>query len=153
MIVKDNFSEMGEPIINISINYVLGQKPKETKKLKTIVIGKNTTNNIRYLTVPIQRFACSLKVIILDNEEYSIYRLLDTIYKFYNHTELSLEDLKNINDDDVYDYITTNTNTKKETPESKIYYINLMGDKKYFENICKLTDNSNDIQYYLLLGS
>ncbi len=153
MIVKDKFSEFGTPIIGTSINYIIDKKPRKTKILQTVVIEKNTTNNIRYLTVPIQRFSCSLKVIFLDNEEYSIYRLLEIIYEFYNNRELSLEDLKNINDDDVYDYVTNATKQKKENPETKIHYINVMGSKKYFENICKQIDDSGDIQYYLFLGS
>ena len=153
MIVIEDFKEMGQPIINFAVSFVIDTKPKNIKKLHKIVIPKNITSNIRYLTVPIHRFASSLKVIILDNDEYSIYRLFITIYQFYNEKEISYEDLKNINDDDVYDYVTKIVIKKRTNPELKIYYIDIMGDKTHFETIYNKTDNSGDIQYYLLLGS
>ena len=153
MIVIDNFKEMGKPIIDSGISFLIDTKPKNIKKLQKIVIPKNTSSNIRYLTLPIQRFSNSLKVIILDNDEYSIYRLFITIYQFYNEKEISYEDLKNINDDDVHDYVTNAVIKKRTEPDCKMYYIDVMGGKKFFEQICEKKDDSGDTQYYLLLGS
>lgn len=153
MIIEKTFDELGELVDMESISYTINKRPDMTKQNKTVAIEKNTTNNLRYLTVPIQRFSENYKVIMLDNDEYTICRLLRTIYTFYNKVELSLEDLKNINEDDVYDYVATQTKLKKENPTKKIYYIDLMADKIFLEGIYKKVDKSGDTQYYLLLGS
>jgi len=122
-----------------------------------VVIPKNKTKNktkkIRYLTLPIHRFSLNYEVIILNNNEYKVIDIINIINDFYNIKELTLLDLKRLNEDDVYNYIKNATILKKKNPEQKIHYTDIMGDKRYFEGIYYREDDMKDIQYYLLLGS
>jgi hypothetical protein len=153
MKIFETFSEMGPKLLDQSIGKLITDKPKNIKKNQFIVLNKVDEKEYRYLTLPTHRFAMSHKIIKLDNEEYTFYRLMMVIYNFYNEIELTYEDLKILNDDDVHGLITYLTKEKKENPEQKIYYRLVQGGKKYMENIFVNKDDAGDTQYYLLLGS
>ncbi len=153
MIIFETFDKMGSKLFDKSIASNITDKPKNNKKNDFIVLKKLEDNNVRYLALPTHRFAKSRKIIILDNNEYSYYRLMMVIYNFYNEQEVTYEDLKNIDDDDVYDIITNLAKDKKKNPDKKIYYRDIQGAKNYMENIFINIDKSGDTQYYLLLGS
>jgi len=127
---------------------------KYTNDLTKIVIEKNEYSNvIRYLILPFHRFSTSYYTIILSDEQITMKDLTDVIYDFYNNKELSLLDLKNLNDNDVYDYITNMVTSKKEEPELVVHPVDIMGDKKFLEYITIYEDEAGDIQYMLHLGS
>ncbi len=153
MIIFETFDKMGSKLFDKSIASNITDKPKNNKKNDFIVLKKLEDNHVRYLALPTHRFAKSRKIIILDNNEYSYYRLMMVIYNFYNEQEVTYEDLKNIDDDDVYDIITNLAKDKKKNPDKKIYYRDIQGAKNYMENIFINIDKSGDTQYYLLLGS
>jgi hypothetical protein len=153
MIVFKTFDEMGPSLLKKTIGGNVRDKPKNTKKNQFIVLNKVEGPNCRYLTLPIHRFEHNYKIIILDNEEYTYCRLMMVIYDFYNNKELTYEDLKNINEDDVYDYVTDLVKLKKENPNQKVFYSDVLAGKKYMENIFVNTDKAGDTQYYLSLGS
>ena len=61
--------------------------------------------------------------------------------------------MKNLDEDDVYDYISEITSDKKENPQLVVNPINIMGDKTFLEYISVYNDNADDVQYMLRLGS
>ena len=129
-------------------------KNENEEDLTKIVIEKNLySNEIRYLILPFHRFCKNYYTIILSNEKITIKELTNIIYNFYNKKELTLLDLKNLDDGDVYDYIRNITIAKKENPDLIVNPIHIMGDKKFLENITVYEDESGDIQYMLHLGS
>ena len=146
-----DFDEYPDEIIKLrgSIN-----EKYTADNLTKVVIGKNDdTSVIRYLILPFHRFNKNYHMIILSNETITIKELTDIIYDFYNKKELNLVDLKSLDDDDVYNYITDIITSKKENPELVVNPIDIMGDKKYLERITIYKDDANDIQYMLHLGS
>ena len=153
MIVFESFDQMGPKLLDKTIGGTITDKPKNTKKNNYVVLEKVDEKEYRYLLLPTHRFSKSFKTVKLDNEEYTYYRLMMVIYDFYNNTELSYEDLKNLNDDDVYDIITDLVKQKKKNPNEKIFYYEVQAGKQYLENIFVNKDNAGDTQYYLLLGS
>ena len=125
-----------------------------TDNLTKVVIEENNLSNVvRYLVLPFHRFNKNYHTIMLSNQKITIKELTNIIYNFYNKTELTLLDLKNLNDEDVYDYIIEFTSAKKENPELIVNPIDIMGDKTFFEYITIYEDESHDIQYMLHLGS
>lgn len=125
-----------------------------TDELTKVVIEENNYSNVvRYLVLPFHRFSKNYYTIILPNHKITIKELTDMIYNFYNKTELTLLDLKNLDDDDVYEYITDMTCAKKQNPELVVYPIDIMGDKTFLEYITIYEDEAGDIQYMLHLGS
>ena len=124
------------------------------ENLDEIIIDENIYSNvIRYLVLPTHRFCGNYRSIILSNDVITKKEIYNQIYDFYNNTELTLNDLKNLNEDDVFDYITELTIEKKENPNLVVHPIDIMGDKKFFEGIYIETDKVGDIQYTLSLGS
>jgi len=118
--------------------------------LTKVIIEKNIYSNVvRYLILPFHRFSKNYYTIILSNETITIKELTDIIYDFYNKKELTLFDLKNLNDD----YITEITISKKENPKLVVNPIDIMGEKTFLEYITIYEDQSGDIQYMLHLGS
>ena len=118
--------------------------------LTKVIIEKNIYSNVvRYLILPFHRFSKNYHTIILQNETITIKELTDIIYDFYNKKELTLFDLKNLNDD----YITEITISKKENPKLVVNPIDIMGEKTFLEYITIYEDQSGDIQYMLHLGS
>ncbi len=153
MKIFEKFSDMGATLFDNGIKKSITDKPKNTKANKFVVLNKIDEKEYRFLLLPTHRFCQTFKIVKLDNEEYTYYRLLSVIYNFYNEIELTYEDLKNINDDDVYDIVTNLTIEKKKNPNLKIYYSDVQGGKDRMENIFINKDNAGDTQYYLLLGS
>ena len=145
-----NFDQYPKEIIKL--NGVIGEE--YTSDLTKVVIEKNNdTNLIRYLILPFHRFNKNYHTIILSNEKITIKELIDIINNFYTKKELNLIDLKKLDDDDVYDYITEITISKKENPKLVINPIDIMGDKRFLEYITVYEDDAGDIQYMLHLGS
>ena len=141
------------PNQKIRLNGTIDEKYKDDD-LEKIIIEKNIYSNvIRYLILPFHRFSKNYYTIILSNEIITLKELTDIIYDFYNKKELTLFELKNLNEDDVYDYITEITISKKENPELVVNPIDIMGDKTFLEYITIYEDQSGDIQYMLHLGS
>lgn len=117
-----------------------------------ILIPENGGTNVRYLVLPIHRFGKTNEVIILENCEYTTKELLMLIYKFYNEKELTYQELKRIDDDDVHDYVNNACKNMKELNKNA-KYIDIIGGSYYFEFILETVDNANDVQYTLFLGS
>jgi hypothetical protein len=147
--IEEKYGNIYQKMLNMKAIY----KPIDDEEKNKIVIPKNTKNNIRYLTLPTHRFCKNYEVIILGDGEHTAFDILNIIYEFYNNKELSLIDLKRLDEDDVWDYVKDATDLKKENPEEKIYYTHIMGDKMFFEGVYYCEDKSKDIQYYLSLGS
>ena len=146
-----NFDEYPNEIIKINVS--IDEEYKDDN-LEKVIIEKNIYSNvIRYLILPFHRFSKNYNTIILSNEKITIKELTDIIYNFYNKKELTLFDLKKLDDDDVYDYIIDITISKKENPEIVVNPIDIMGDKTFLEYITIYEDQSGDIQYMLHLGS
>lgn len=125
-----------------------------TMELTKVIIEENNYSNVvRYLVLPFHRFSKSYYTILLPNTQMTMKDLTDVIYNFYNKKELTLLDLKNLNESDVYDYITDITCDKKENPELHVYPTDIMGDKTFLEYITIHEDDAGDIQYMLHLGS
>ena len=143
-----NFSDY--PSKRIKINGTIDEKPEENSQ---IILEENTSSNIRYLVVPFHRFTSNNYVIGLPNSEISISDLSNIIYDFYNNKELTLLDLKKLNEDDVWEYITKKTIQKKENPELIIHPKDIMGDKIFMEFLSFYEDESGDLQVTLHLGS
>ena len=138
----------------IKLNGSIYEEYTDDDDLTKVIIKKNEYSNvIRYLVLPFHRFSKSYFTIILSNEEITMKELTDLIYNFYNKKELTLLDLKNLDEDDVYDYISEITSDKKENPQLVVNPINIMGDKTFLEYISVYNDNADDIQYMLHLGS
>ena len=129
------------PNKKIRFNGTIDEEYKDDDLTKVIIEKNIYSNVVRYLILPFHRFSKNYYTIILSNETITIKELTDIIYDFYNKKELTLFDLKNLNDDDVYDYITEITISKKENPKLVVNPIDIMGDQ------------SGDIQYMLHLGS
>ena len=146
-----NFDEY--PKENIILNGMINEEYTDGDLTKVIIKKNEYCNVIRYLVLPIHRFSKSYFTIILSNEEITMKELTDLIYDFYNKKELTLLELKNLDEDDVYDYISDITSDKKENPQLVINPKDIMGDKKFLEYISVYNDNSDDIQYMLHLGS
>lgn len=153
IIGENNYIDEGKKMKqSLKLMWSISEKPIDNDITRKIIIKKNNKiKKIRYLVLPIHRFDNNYRVIILDNNEYSIYRLLITIYNFYNKKQLSIEDLKNLNDNDVYDYINNAIIKRKEN--KRIYYIDIMGDNTFFEGLNIKEDKIGDIQYSISLGS
>ena len=146
-----NFDEYPNEIIKINVS--IDEEYKDDN-LEKVIIEKNIYSNvIRYLILPFHRFSKNYNTIILSNEKITIKELTDIIYNFYNKKELTLFDLKKLDDDDVYDYIIDITISKKENPEIVVNPIDIMGDKTFLEYISIYEDQSGDIQYMLHLCS
>ena len=146
-----NFDEY--PTEKIRLNGSIEEEYKDDDLTKVIIEKNIYSNVVRYLILPFHRFSKNYHTIILQNETITIKELTDIIYDFYNKKELTLFDLKNLDDDDVYDYITEITISKKENPKLVVNPIDIMGDKTFLEYITIYEDQSGDIQYMLHLGS
>jgi hypothetical protein len=146
-----NFDEY--PTEKIKLNGTIEEEYKDDDLTKVIIEKNIYSNVIRYLILPFHRFNKNYHTIILQNETITIKELTDIIYDFYNKKELTLFDLKNLDEDDVYDYITEITISKKENPKLVVNPIDIMGDKTFLEYISIYEDQSGDIQYMLHLGS
>ena len=143
-----NFDQYPKEIIKL--NGVIGEEytsEEYTSDLTKVVIEKNNDTN---LILPFHRFNKNYHTIILSNEKITIKELIDIINNFYTKKELNLIDLKKLDDDDVYDYITEITISKKENPKLVINPIDIMGDKRFLEYITVYKD---DVQYMLHVGS
>ena len=141
------------PNKKIRFNGTIDEEYKDDDLTKVIIEKNIYSNVVRYLILPFHRFSKNYYTIILSNETITIKELTDIIYDFYNKKELTLFDLKNLNDDDVYDYITEITISKKENPKLVVNPIDIMGEKTFLEYITIYEDQSGDIQYMLHLGS
>lgn len=126
-------------------------KPDEAFFNKVLIEKNHSNKNKRYLVLPVQRFAKNYKVIVLSDEEITIKELLLTIYKFYNEKVLTFEEIKEIDDDDVFNYVTDACNYFKKG--EIVHYIDVMGDKRFYEFIYSYVDGSGDTQYILSLAS
>lgn len=147
-----NFNEY--PKDRIKLFGLIDEKNDNQDDLEKVIIEKNEYSNvIRYLVLPIHRFCYNYKIIMLSNDEITKKDIYSIIYDFYNNTELSLIELKNLNENDCYDYITDMTINKKENHELVVHPIDIMGDKTFIESISIHEDNAGDIQYTLHLGS
>jgi hypothetical protein len=146
-----NFDEY--PTEKIRLNGTIEEEYKDDDLTKVIIEKNIYSNVVRYLILPFHRFSKNYHTIILQNETITIKELTDIIYDFYNKKELTLFDLKNLDDDDVYDYITDIIISKKENPKLVVNPIDIMGDKTFLEYITIYEDQSGDIQYMLHLGS
>ena len=74
--------------------------------MSNIVIEINNNNKIvRYLVLSFHRFSTNYHTIFLENKSYTLGKLLNLIYNFYNNKVLNYHDLKSLNSEDVYDYI------------------------------------------------
>lgn len=146
-----NFDEY--PTEKIRLNGTIEEEYKDDDLTKVIIEKNIYSNVVRYLILPFHRFSKNYHTIILQNEIITIKEITDIIYDFYNKKELTLFDLKNLDDDDVYDYITEITISKKENPKLVVNPIDIMGDKTFLEYITIYEDQSGDIQYMLHLGS
>ena len=157
MLNYEDLNKYPTTYIHISKEWILSMKLSSLRLPKVeqqkIVIAQNNENIIRYLSLPLQRFLKNYHIIFLDNNQYTLRRLLDTICDFYNNYELSLQELKGLDSDDGFGYIDDAVIRIKENPEKKIYPKNIVGSLKYFENICIANDEAGDIQYLLCLGS
>lgn len=146
-----NFDECPKEIIKI--NGSIDEEYKDDDLTKIIIEENIYSNVVRYLILPFHRFCKNYYTILLSNEKITIKELTDIIYNFYNKKDLTLLDLKNLDNDDVFDYITEITISKKEKPDLIVNPIDIMGDKIFLENISIYEDESGDIQYMLHLGS
>ena len=146
-----NFDEYPNEIIKL--NGSIDEEYTDDDLTKVIIKKNEYSNVIRYLVLPFHRFSKSYFTIILSNEEITMKELTDVIYDFYNKKELTLLELKNLDEDDVYDYISEITSDKKENPQLVVNPINIMGDKTFLEYISVYNDNADDVQYMLHLGS
>ena len=122
-----------------------------------IVIPNNDEDNyedtVRILVLPFHRFSKNYYTMILENKSYTLYELLNIIYKFYNEKRLTYLELKSLDSDDVYEYIDNKCLHLKENPHAVINPIDIIGDKTFFQGIYYEEDNVGDIQYTLSLGS
>jgi len=147
--IEEKYGNLFQKMLDIKAVY----KPIDDIEKNKIVIPKNNKNNIRYLTLPTHRFCKNYEVIILGDEEHTALDILKIIDEFYNRKELSLLDLKRLNEDDVWNHIATATKEKKLNPNKKIYYSRIISSLCFFQGIYYCEDDSKDIQYYLSLGS
>jgi hypothetical protein len=141
------------PNKKIRFNGTIDKEYKDDDLTKVIIEKNIYSNVVRYLILPFHRFSKNYYTIILSNETITIKELTDIIYDFYNKKELTLFDLKNLNDYYVYDYIKEITISKKENPKLVVNPIDIMGEKTFLEYITIYEDQSGDIQYMLHLGS
>ena len=142
-----------EPIDSIEIHEGdYEYKNPEQNFFNKVIIKKNNTKNKRYLVLPIQRFAKNYKVILLPDEKITVGELFTIIYNFYNQKILTYEEIKELNDDDVFDYVN-NACINHKRKNKDIKYIDIMGDKRIYEFIYVSKDKSGDVQYLLSLGS
>ena len=109
-------------------------------------LSKIISNNAIILIVPIHRFR---------ENNYSLriegpidgYKILNEIYHFYNHQKVTKKIIKDLNEDDVFDYVKKVK--AKMNNNREVHYIDLMGDLIFFEGISKQMGNV----YFLELGS
>jgi hypothetical protein len=150
MKIYSSFNEMPNNKITLNCGWTIDQPiPNKLLNSDKIVLEKNNSSNIRYLCVP-KSYDSSIKhIIILDNDEYTLLRLLNVIYNFYLTYKLSIAEIKLLNQDCYcYEYIIDSINENNE-----LFIMDAMISRNYFECIIIDTDFSNDIQLYLILSS
>lgn len=138
----------------ICLNYGWSISEKISDKISYlfhIIIGANDSKNIRYLCLPLHRLNKNYFTIILDDDEYTLFRLLNVIYDFYTNYKLSMQDIKQLDENDEYDIITNLINELKKGEIKNIYPIDIVSYKHFFEYISKNVDKNDDTQYYLQL--
>jgi hypothetical protein len=138
----------------IYLNYCWSISEKNLDKIDNlfnIIIRENDSKNFRYLCMPLHRLNKNYFTIILDDDEYTLYRLLNVIYNFYVNYNLSIQELKQLDEDDEYDIISNLINELKKGEIENIYPIDIVSYKHFFEYIATNVDKNNDTQYYLQL--
>lgn len=123
------------------------------KELEEVVIPK-TEGKLCILVLSKHRFSRNYETIILPHKNITLQKLLSIIYNFYNKHSMTLQELYSLDSSDVYDYIYDAIEKLKEDPVSnKVFPIDIMGDKRFFESIMYEENKIGDIQYTLNLGS
>jgi phage anti-repressor protein len=145
--IKKMFSEMCEctmwNMYENPLNAYYNGKKITTEKLNEIIIHESMSNNI--LIVPVHRFEEYMEYIDLSNENITLKKLFNILFKYYNKEELTLEQLKRI-PNDIDDYVK---DAKKKIKTDKVYRIDIIGSLCRYEGIYEITDNV----YKLALGS
>lgn len=96
------------------------------------IIIDNTYKHYK-LVVPIHRFEVNKTIIELPSKEITVKEFLEILYNFYNTKKLTLDDLKNLDQEDCFGYIKNAID--RVTKGEDVYYINIMGDLKFYEGL------------------
>lgn len=139
--------------INCCVMWLLYENPSEASycgkkitksKLNSQILPE--TFNKKMLIVTIDRDSRYTKYIELDKEVITYKELFDILYKFYNKTELSLNELQDM-ENDISGYIKDAIVDIKK--KKKIHIIDIMGHLCRFEDVREVYQDV----YELILGS
>jgi hypothetical protein len=118
-----------EIIININDSYNEDNIDYLNAKnlLNSIILPR--TYSYKHLILPIQYYRNNNKIIVLGSYAITNLELLTTLYEFYNVKVLSIDELKEIDNDDYWNYVDEAKELK--TP----HYSNTLGSLTNFEFI------------------
>jgi hypothetical protein len=125
----EEYEEDEEIIININDSYNEDNIDYLNAKnlLNSIILPR--TYSYKHLILPIQYYRNNNKIIVLGSYAITNLELLTTLYEFYNVKVLSIDELKEIDNNDYWNYVDEAKELK--TP----HYSNTLGSLTNFECI------------------
>jgi hypothetical protein len=126
---EEEEEEVEDIIININDSYDEDNIDYLNAKnlLNSIILPR--TYSYKHLIVPIQYYRNNNKIIVLGSYAITNLELLRTLYEFYNVKVLNIDELKEIDNDDYWNYVDEAKELKKP------HYSNTIGSLTNFEYI------------------